>query len=435
MNATAKMRLALGLLMAIFALRVLAQLVVSFVEIPLLPAFESWHSDTFDYPVLLSSQAVILVCMALAIRHIGEGKGYPRAGRLLCRLGAIYAAVMITRTLIGAGGLMDHAWFHAPIPTAFHFVLAGFVWILGAGWSNPGEAGDRPGRLGKVIPWLAYPLTISGALLIFGWLKASGAPTMFAAYLPVTLGAAAIVVHELLLPYRNSWVPKRGDLLADGLYLTLVQMALPALLSAVAVGLVLHLSGSGIFAPANLWPHRWPVALQTLLMILGADFLRYWLHRAAHRFNILWRLHAVHHAPDHLYIFNVARFHPFEKALQFGVEVFPFILMGVTQEVTAAYFVFYALNGFYQHSNAMLHLGILNWIVAGPELHRWHHAREPKVSNHNFGNNLIVWDNCFGTRLLPKLEEVGGLGLRNPRYPRGFLAQTLAPVLVNPNEG
>ena len=170
-------------------------------------------------------------------------------------------------------------------------------------------------------------------------------------------------------------------------------------------------------------------------MILGADFLRYWLHRASHRFNILWRFHAVHHAPDHLYIFNVARFHPLEKALQFAVEVLPFILMGVTQEVTATCFVFYALNGFYQHSNTMLHLGILNWVVAGPELHRWHHAREPKISNHNFGNNLIIWDSCFGTRLLPRLEEVGGLGLRNPRYPRGFLAQTLAPVLVNPNEG
>lgn len=434
MTATTKTQLALGLLMAIFALRVLAQLAVSFVEIPLLPAFESWHSDTIDYWVLLSIQAVVLICMAFAIRHIAQGERYPRVGRLFCGLGGIYAAVMIVRTLIGAGGLIDHTWFHAPIPTAFHFVLAGFLWIVGAAWSDPGDVGVRPSRFSKAIPWLAYPLTISGALLIFGWLMASGTSMMFAVYLPVILGATAIVVHELLLPYRVSWVPKRGDLFTDGLYLALVQMALPAVLSAVAVGLVLQLSGSGIFVPASLWPHHWPVAVQTLLMILGADFLRYWLHRAAHRFNILWRLHAVHHAPDHLYIFNVARFHPLDKALQFVVEVLPFIMLGVTPEVTAAYFVFYALNGFYQHSNAMLHLGILNWVVAGPELHRWHHAREADVANHNFGNNLIIWDSCFGTRLLPKLEEVAGLGLRNPRYPRGFLAQTLAPVLVDPND-
>ena len=107
--------------------------------------------------------------------------------------------------------------------------------------------------------------------------------------------------------------------------------------------------------------------------------------------------------------------------------------MRVSGEVVSAYFVFYAVNGFYQHSNADLRLGWLNWLVSGPELHRWHHSVLPKESDRNFGNNLILWDVVFGTRFLPRGRSVEDLGLRNKSYPTGFLGQTLAPVTANPN--
>ncbi len=58
---------------------------------------------------------------------------------------------------------------------------------------------------------------------------------------------------------------------------------------------------------------------------------------------------AVHHSPHRLYWLNVGRFHPAEKAVQYCVDVLPFVLMGVGDDVLAAYFVFYALNGFCQH--------------------------------------------------------------------------------------
>ncbi|MFQ5566823.1 MAG: sterol desaturase family protein, partial [Paracoccaceae bacterium] len=96
------------------------------------------------------------------------------------------------------------------------------------------------------------------------------------------------------------------------------------------------------------------------------------------------------------------------------------------------YFVFYAVNGFFQHSNVDARLGPLNWLVAGPELHRWHHSRIVRESNTNFGNNLIVWDALFGTRYLPE-RQVGVLGLLNRAYPKDFLGQTLAPVTVDPS--
>ena len=92
-----------------------------------------------------------------------------------------------------------------------------------------------------------------------------------------------------------------------------------------------------------------------------------------------------------LYWLNVGRFHPLEKAVQYALDTLPFAVLAVSQEVLATYFIFYALNGFFQHSNCRVRLGLLNYIIAGPELHRWHHSATAEESNHNFGNNLIIW--------------------------------------------
>ena len=126
-------------------------------------------------------------------------------------------------------------------------------------------------------------------------------------------------------------------------------------------------------------------------MLAMADFLRYWLHRAFHRFPFMWAFHAVHHSPHRLYWLNVGRFHPLEKAVQYLADALPFALLGVSPEVLSAYLVFYAINGFFQHSNCRVRLGPLNYIVAGPELHRWHHSDGMAMS----GNTC-----CLGNRTL-----------------------------------
>jgi sterol desaturase/sphingolipid hydroxylase (fatty acid hydroxylase superfamily) len=241
----------------------------------------------------------------------------------------------------------------------------------------------------------------------------------------VLLGATAILILELFGPYRPAWFPSRDDVVQDGIFLVVVQIALPPLLALVVLGQAASLLGS--VPRASFWPHAWPIAAQALSMLLIADLFRYWVHRACHGWAPLWRLHAVHHSPQALYFLNVGRFHPVEKLLQFMVDSAPFLLIGVAPEVIAAYFVFYAVNGFFQHCNADVRLGWLNWIVSGPELHRWHHSRTVRESDRNFGNNLILWDALFGTRFLPAERQVGELGLKNRRYPKNFIAQTLVP--------
>ena len=274
----------------------------------------------------------------------------------------------------------------------------------------------------------SYPTVLVLGFLLYGALAGAGVPFSLAAYASVIVGAVFITCHEIWAPYRPEWKPSRSDIGSDAMFMLVVQGALPQLLAiTLVIELAELLQGSGIVVE-GFWPHAWPIAVQAGLMLAAADLLRYWLHRAFHRFRLMWRFHAVHHSPHRLYWLNVGRFHPIEKAIQYAFDTLPFALLGVVPEVLAAYYVFYALNGFFQHSNCDVRLGPLNWLVAGPELHRWHHSELPAESDHNFGNNLIIWDVLFGTRFLPD-RAVGPLGLKNRSYPTGFLAQMKTPFV------
>ena len=279
---------------------------------------------------------------------------------------------------------------------------------------------------GHILPWIAYPGSMVASFTIYALLDAQGASVVVSSYAAVVFGAAAVTVLELVIPYDAGWQPNGSDVKNDLLFMVTVQMVLPMMLTLLAgVSLVRYLSASSW--PVAIWPHDLPLAVQVGLMLLVAEFFRYWLHVGAHNTESLWRLHAVHHSPHKLYWLNVGRFHPIEKALQYILDMLPFILIGVNETVLALYFVFYAVNGFFQHSNVDARYGLLNYVVSGAELHRWHHSKVIDESNRNYGNNLIVWDLLFGSWFLPRDRRVGDLGLMNRSYPLDFGAQMRTP--------
>ena len=281
----------------------------------------------------------------------------------------------------------------------------------------------------------AYPAVMLSALLTAEALhRAAGTAVLPCAYAAAIVGAAAVALLEFVIPYDRNWQPRWSEVKNDLAFMLAVQMLVPQAFSLGAAALLLRSSQEFQLAAAGIWPAHWPIAAQVVLMLLLAELLRYWLHVAAHNTNFLWRLHAVHHSPKRLYWLNVGRFHPLEKALQFLLDALPFILLGVGAETLAFYFIFYAVNGFFQHSNVDVRYGILNYVVSGAELHRWHHSRLPEESNHNYGNNLIVWDLAFGTWFLPQGRRVGELGLINRAYPQDFAAQMLAPPTLGPDK-
>ena len=275
------------------------------------------------------------------------------------------------------------------------------------------------------LRYVWYPLLTGGAIALHFSMLAGGAPPAVAAYAPVALVALSILWLQIRFPARASWQPTWADVKNDAAFLLFVQVLLPRILLGVAVLVLADWTHAN--ARSRWWPHDWPVIAQTLAIVLIVDLLRYWLHRACHRFDWLWRLHQVHHAPGLLYALNTGRFHPLEKSLHFCCDTLPFLLLGVAPETLAGYFLVYSVNGFFQHSNVKLRYGWLNYVVGSAQTHRWHHAKDPRVANCNFGSTTMLWDLVFGTWYLPRGKVVPAVGILDARFPRGFWPQLLAP--------
>ena len=280
----------------------------------------------------------------------------------------------------------------------------------------------------NVVRWGIYPLAMTLATVLFFQLQTSDGNFLLATILPVWACLALIIWAEWFIPFQSEWKPKWQDWKLDGTYVIFIQTILPQVLTWLSALFVLRW-WSGLDLPIHQWwPHHWSIGWQEISVILISDLLRYGLHRLSHTWTPLWKLHAVHHSVLKMYWLNTARFHPVEKSLQFLMDVLPFMLLGISEEVIALHLVLYGVNGFFQHCNADVRFGWLNYIVSSTELHRWHHSQHAKESNNNYGNNVIVWDLLFGTFYWPKDRSVKELGLHNPTYPQRFWGQMKAPV-------
>lgn len=284
--------------------------------------------------------------------------------------------------------------------------------------------------LRKIITWTVYPGVMAFSLALYYGLIHYGLSLPLSSFIAAIIGGLGLItLFEIILPYRKEWLPNRNEIKTDLVFMLLIQLALPHLLTIFTVVYLVSFVNSYGLDITGFWPYDYPIWVQMLLMMFSADLLRYWLHRTAHEWIPLWRVHAVHHSVQKLYWLNVGRFHPIDKSLQFLCDALPFILLGVSEEVMTLYFVVYSIKGFFQHSNVDTKLGWFNYIISGPELHRWHHSKTIKESNSNYGNNVIVWDILFGTFFLPKDRSVGDLGLFNRNYPSDFVAQMKTPFI------
>jgi sterol desaturase/sphingolipid hydroxylase (fatty acid hydroxylase superfamily) len=72
--------------------------------------------------------------------------------------------------------------------------------------------------------------------------------------------------------------------------------------------------------------------------------------------------------------------------------------------------------------------GWLDYLFNTPNLHRWHHSPEPAEGNSNYGQNLVLWDQIFGTWLHRPDSELGEIGIVE-RMPRRFWQQLQVPFV------
>lgn len=165
------------------------------------------------------------------------------------------------------------------------------------------------------------------------------------------------------------------------------------------------------------------VILQLGFFLVVHDLYIYWFHRWQHSNALLWRIHEAHHSTKDVDWLSGSRSHSLEILVNQTVEFLPVVLLA-SPEVAIIKGAIDAVWGMYIHSNIDVRSGRLQWIVNGPEMHRWHHADDSRSHNRNFATKFAIWDWLFGTAYLPQREKPTRYGLHD-EFPKGYIRQHL----------
>jgi sterol desaturase/sphingolipid hydroxylase (fatty acid hydroxylase superfamily) len=210
------------------------------------------------------------------------------------------------------------------------------------------------------------------------------------------------------------------DLPFIGLAVVVEQVATVAV-AAVAAAAV----PEGGFGPLS----RLPLTAQTVVALLALDLLWYGYHRTAHAFGRLWRVHSVHHSPAQVYVLVHQVFHPIDLLVsRFVISLIVFRFTGITPEAAFISIMLLGLQQTVSHVNSDLRLGWANYLLVGPETHRYHHGAE---EHGNFSSVVPVWDLVFGSFVYHPTRVPDRLGLDDPAaYPdsRNFHAALAWPL-------
>lgn len=284
----------------------------------------------------------------------------------------------------------------------------------------------------RILLYALYPLLLF--VPIFGaiyWLGQVGEAQYPLIITVVSLGMAVLLFAlEYVIPEHKEWHPSGKVMFHDLLHMVITSVVPTELFKAVLLSLAVWAAPHISIAGFQAWPSHWPLVLQMLLAIHLGDMGYYILHRALHEVPKIWPFHAVHHSPEQLYVIASNRAHPIQIFFTYGIQVGILYAMGISQEALLMFSVFVSVNGQLQHCNVNMRCGILNWIFATPDLHRWHHSIEIPESNSNYGNNVVLWDLLFGTRFLPREVGIGHDHIGLPPgtdFPETFWGQVMAP--------
>ncbi|MCE3263867.1 MAG: fatty acid hydroxylase superfamily protein [Pseudoduganella sp.] len=193
---------------------------------------------------------------------------------------------------------------------------------------------------------------------------------------------------------------------AQDIFYYFANSLLPMLVLAPPLALVAELARAVLPAALPAGIAGLPLWASLLLALVVSDFGAYWAHRLAHRWPLLWRFHAVHHSPEHLYFLVNTRAHPVDLLFVRLCGLLPLYVLGLAGPSAAgsaaplAVVLVGSLWGFFIHSNIRLRLGALEWLLSTPAFHHWHHSRHDHV-DHNYAAMLPLLDRLFGTYYLP----------------------------------
>lgn len=216
---------------------------------------------------------------------------------------------------------------------------------------------------------------------------------------------------------------------------------LSSLVPSLLLSLPLALLAFGVhrFVPGHLTSAiaALPLWVRIAASVLVGEIGFYWGHRWTHEIPLLWRFHAIHHSAEHVDFLINTRSHPIDMVFTRLCGLVPLYILGLASPVGRSgslipvlVILIGTIWGFFIHANVRWRFGPLEWLIATPAFHHWHHTNDgPEYINKNYSPMLPCIDRIFGTLYLPRDKQPQRYGIDEPLSPVLF-GQLVDPFLL-----
>lgn len=241
------------------------------------------------------------------------------------------------------------------------------------------------------------------------------------------LGSALIFIFiEKLFAHRKDQPVFRAEWQTDFHHFIVNHMIVGFVL--LATNLLVHkFFGWAAHDGVRGWVQNLPFWAGVLQIILAADLVQYWTHRAYHEVPVLWRLHAVHHSAKSMDWLAGSRQHILELLLTRTLVLGVIYVLGFSKEVIDAYIVIVGFQAVFNHANVSVRLGPLRYIIVTPNFHHWHHSQDQAALDRNYAAHFAFIDHAFGTAVKSDQLWPERYGVLGDYVPNGFFKQLKFP--------
>jgi sterol desaturase/sphingolipid hydroxylase (fatty acid hydroxylase superfamily) len=172
-----------------------------------------------------------------------------------------------------------------------------------------------------------------------------------------------------------------------------------------------------------------PFIAELALIILVADLVQYWTHRAYHEVPFLWRFHSVHHSTKVMDWMAGSRQHILELIVTRVGVLGALYVLGFSKSVMDMYIIIVGFQAVFNHANVSLPWGPLKYIIVTPDFHHWHHSSDREALDKNYAAHYAFIDYIFGTAVKSDKRFPEEYGVLGDYMPHGFVKQQLFPFV------